>query len=331
MSTRKSERLLNLLITLLVARGYVSKDRIRQVIDDYRSAASDDAFSKMFERDKDELRQLGVPIEVGSVEELFDDEPGYRIDRAAFELPEIELDAEEAAVVGLAARVWQHAGLASATSAALVKLTAGGVAVDRNRLAVAQPQLPVDEPTFEAVWQALSSRTPVAFDYRKAEAVEVARRQVQPWGVASYRGRWYVVGFDSDRQAPRLFRLSRIVGEVVPTGRPGAYEVPPGTNLRELTSALAPPREDLIATLLVRDGRAPRLRRRGRPLAGAAPAGWSRVQVPFARAGTLADEVLGHGSDVVVEAPPALREQVLSTLRTCARIGASDEHQGHAT
>ena len=59
MSARKSERLLNLLITLLVARGYVTKQRLREVIPDYREAASDEAFERMFERDKDDLRALG--------------------------------------------------------------------------------------------------------------------------------------------------------------------------------------------------------------------------------------------------------------------------------
>ena len=70
----------------------------------------------MFDRDKEELRVLGVPIEVGSVEKGFDDEVGYRIRRDRFELPEISLEADEAAILGLAARVWQHARLATATT-----------------------------------------------------------------------------------------------------------------------------------------------------------------------------------------------------------------------
>ena len=115
MTARKSERLLNLLITLLVARTYVGKARLREVIEGYREAANDEAFEKMFERDKEELRSLGVPIEVGHVDRAFEDEPGYRIERSAFELPDIDLEPEEAAVIGLAARVWQHAGLAAAT------------------------------------------------------------------------------------------------------------------------------------------------------------------------------------------------------------------------
>src|SRR6201989_1524982 len=140
MTARKSERLLNLLITLLVSRTYVTKDKLRNVVEAY-SEAGDDAFEKMFERDKDDLRALGVPIEVGGFDPMFEDEKGYRIPRGAFELPDIDLEPQEAAVIGLAARVWQHAGLASATSDALVKLKAAGVTVDREALDIVQPQL----------------------------------------------------------------------------------------------------------------------------------------------------------------------------------------------
>ena len=99
MSAPKTERLLNLLIMLLVQRHYVSKDRIRSILYD---GASDDAFEKMFERDKEELRSLGVPIEVGQMDAYFDDEPGSRIRADEFALPEISLESDEAAVVGLA-------------------------------------------------------------------------------------------------------------------------------------------------------------------------------------------------------------------------------------
>jgi proteasome accessory factor B len=318
MSARKSERLLNLLITLLVSRTYVSKDRLRQVIPEYGAAASDEAFEKMFERDKDDLRQLGVPIEVGSSDPLFDDDQGYRIVRSAFELPDIELSPEEAAVVGLAARVWQHAGLASATSDALVKLKAGGVEVDREALNVVQPQLAVDEPTFEVIWDCLRTRTPVTFEYRTSSSTSVTQRHLQPWGVATYRGRWYVVGFDTDREAPRLFRLSRVQGDVRRDGKPGAYVVPPDTDLGELTSALAPAPQDLTARLLIRAGAALGLRRRTRPVEGDAPEGWDLLEVAFGRDGSLADEALAYGEDIIVLEPPDLREFVIQRLKEVA-------------
>src|SRR4051812_40646206 len=105
---------MNLVIMLLVARTPVTKDRIRDVIEGYQSS-SDEAFEKMFERDKAELRALGVPLELASIDKYFDDELGYRIARDAFELPEIDLEPDELAVLGLAARVWEHAGLAATT------------------------------------------------------------------------------------------------------------------------------------------------------------------------------------------------------------------------
>ena len=116
MAPRKTERILNLTICLLVSGRYLPKSRIREAVEGYHNL-SDAAFERTFERDKDELRSLGVPIEVGSFDPLFDDEPGYRILSSEFALPAIDLDAEEAAVVGVAARVWRHASMAEATRA----------------------------------------------------------------------------------------------------------------------------------------------------------------------------------------------------------------------
>ena len=283
MSARKSERLLNLLITLLVSRGYVTKQRLREVIEDYRTAGSDEAFDRMFDRDKDDLRSLGVPIEVGGYDPLFEDEPGYRIVRSSFELPEIALEADEAAVIGLAARVWQHAGLASATSDALRKLKAGGVEVDTEALNVAQPQLAADEPSFETFWEAVSTRRQVRFAYRGSAAAQPAVRHLEPWGVVSARSRWYAVGNDLDRGAPRLFRLSRVVGDVELVGEAGAYDVPPGTDLRALTRMLAPEEPDRLAEVRARHDRAVALRHRADEVRPAASPGWDRLTVPFGR------------------------------------------------
>ena len=137
MSATKSERLLNLVILLLVSRNYVSKQRIRESVEDYANSSNDEAFEKMFERDKEELRALGIPIDIGAIDSFFEDELGYRIARDSFELPELDLGPDEVAVLGLAARVWQHAGLAASTSTALLKLRAAGFDVDRAGLLAA--------------------------------------------------------------------------------------------------------------------------------------------------------------------------------------------------
>jgi len=312
-SARKSERLLNLLIALLVSRGWVDKHRLREVIPDYREAGSDDAFEKMFERDKEDLRALGVPIETGGFDPLFGDEAGYRIPRQAFELPQIDLEADEAAVVGLAARVWQQAGLASATSDALLKLKAAGIDVDRSALDVAQPQVVPDEPAFETFWEAVATRRPVRFGYRsRGSAGPSAVRRLQPWGVVSYRSRWYVVGHDLDREQQRMFRLSRVVGEPVLDGPPNSYEVPPGTDLRAIADRLAPVAAERTAVLLAREGKAVGLRHRAKVTAG--DAGWDRLEVGFGRLDAMVSEVLGYGADLVVESPEDLRREVVQRL-----------------
>ena len=171
MTTRKTERILNLTICLLVSGRYLPKSRIREAVEGYHDL-SDAAFERTFERDKDELRSLGVPIEVGSFDPLFDDEPGYRISPAEFELPPIELDADEASVVGVAARVWQHASMAESTRSALAKLRAAGVEPDASQLASLEPSVQATEPAFEPLWTAVLDRARVSFIYRDSRPAD---------------------------------------------------------------------------------------------------------------------------------------------------------------
>jgi proteasome accessory factor B len=315
----KSERLLNLLIMLLVQRHYIAKDRIRAIL---YPDSTEDGFEKMFERDKEELRSLGVPIEVGQMDAYFDDEPGYRIRPDEFALPDIDLEPDEAAVVGLATKVWQHATLAKATTEAVRKLQAVGVPVDVTQLEIAQPRLSADEPAFDAFWQAVQERTPLAFDYLRAGEQEPRTRHLQPWGVARYSGRWYAVGFDVDRQAERVFRLSRVQGTVRRTGPPGSYDIPAGTDVRDIARRLAPPRITETVVVLARTGAAVPLRRAADTVEEGVTGpdgsdGWDRL-VLTRGAIDMADEVLGYGPVLFVESPPALRDLVVARLREAA-------------
>jgi proteasome accessory factor B len=320
-TVRKSERLLNLLIMLLVQRHYVPKERIRQIL---YPDSSPDGFEKMFERDKEELRSLGVPIEVGNIDPLFDDEPGYRIRPDEFALPDISLEADEAAVIGLATKVWEHARLAEATTEAVRKLSAAGVPVDVTALDIAESRLSADEPSFDVFWEATQERQPVEFEYRRSGEARSATRHLQPWGVVRYSGRWYAVGFDTDRGAERVFRLSRVEGTARRVGRPGSYDVPPGTDVRATTRRLAPAPTTERAVVLVRRGSGHALRRDaevlGRDVAGPDErTAWDRLVVTRSGVG-LADELLGHGPDVYVEEPEALRDEVVGRLRAALAV-----------
>jgi proteasome accessory factor B len=317
-SARKSERLLNLVICLLVARTYVTKERIREVVEGY-AGQSDEAFEKMFERDKDELRDLGIPIEMGTIDRLFADEVGYRIRRDVFELPEVQLEPDEAAVVGVAARVWQHASLAEATSSAVIKLKAAGIQTDQSALGAIEPHVAASEPAFDPLWSAVLTRTAVTFEHRRSGAAAAVRRTLEPWGIVSWHGRWYVVGRDRDRQATRMFRLSRIVGQVRTVGRPGAFTVPDGTDIRALVSELAPLPPNAEAKIRARSGSCVSLRRRATAIEPYDD-GWDLLHVPYADSGVLAEEVASYGPEAVVEAPGDVLDGVVRRLRAVAGV-----------
>ncbi len=134
MSRRKTERLLGLVVCLLSSPRYLTAVQIRAAVPGYPE--SFEAFKRMFERDKEELRELGIPLETG-FNSAGDEEAGYRIPRQAYVLPEIRLEPDEAAVLSLAARVWRQAELAGAAAGALLKLRAAGV--DASGEETAQP------------------------------------------------------------------------------------------------------------------------------------------------------------------------------------------------
>jgi len=304
---------MNLIFLLLASTKYLTKAQIRESIADYRESTSDQAFDRMFERDKEELRELGIQVEVGSHDPLFGDNEGYRIPRDSAELDDIELTREEAAVVGLATRVWQHAGLSSGSNLALMKLKSIGIDVDTSVLRMAEPRLSTQEPAFDDVWDAAIRRVPITFDYARP-GQPVGRRHLQPWGILSWRDRWYVVGHDVDREATRVFRVSRISGDVTAAGRPGSYDVPEGIDLRQVADTLFPASRDGIAVLRVAKGRGLSLRRRSESVETLDDT-TDRVIVRFGSTWEIAGEIASYGADVLVESPTDLRTAVVEQLR----------------
>ena len=143
----KTERLLNLTMSLLSSRIPLPKHRIRQLVEAYQVVESDEAFDRMFERDKEDLRAMGIPLVTEDIG-VFEDEQGYRIDRRDYDLPAVELSADEMAVVGLASRAWAHATMAGAAATAWRKVAAGDE-VDSEPFVRLEPQLGRAEPDFE--------------------------------------------------------------------------------------------------------------------------------------------------------------------------------------
>lgn len=314
MSARKSERIMNLAICLLMARRFIDRARIREVVEGY-AGLSDTAFERTFERDKDDLRAMGVPVETGSNSSFFPDEVGYRIRREDFELPPIEFTPAETAALGLATRVWDSATQADQAISALAKLRAAGIDPDPSRLQGLAPSVGAREPGFEPLWQATVSRTPVSFGYRGQP------REVEPWAMTYRRGSWYLLGRDRTRQASRVFKVARIEDEVRPAGRPGAYRVP-AVDMAELLATLEPSRPDAEALLAIRHDRAPDLRRGGTAVETTLelPPGFAAYRVSYARRGDFVGEVCAHGPDVLVLEPEDIRAGVIDQLRAVAGV-----------
>lgn len=230
MARDKTERLLNLLFALMSVAREVRREEIRTWLADlYGADQSDDAFEKMFERDKDELRSMGIPID--TVLNANGEVTGYRIDRDRVLMPNVSLTAEQAVALRLAAHVW-----ADATDNVLTRRLDRAIEALAPDVGQARPvgTLPAPTPAFEPLVRAAGERRVVHFDYQRPDQDHAQRRQVQPWGVVSHGGHWYLVGHDVDRGSHRVFRLSRIVGDVVPTSPAGAFQVPAGVTPSEL-------------------------------------------------------------------------------------------------
>jgi proteasome accessory factor B len=318
MSAKKTERLLNLVICLLHTRRFLSVQEIRAAVPGYEQD-TEESFRRMFERDKEELRELGIPLETGTNSHAHDDEPGYRIARRDYELPDIHLEPDEAAALGLAARLWQSAPLAGATGSALLKLRAAGVDTVRAPAAL-EPRVAASEPAFESALRAVQDGRAVVFDYRASGGTAPHRRSVEPWGVVSWRGRWYLVGHDTDRGAERVFRLSRIVGTVTAVGEAGAVLPPEGVDLRAMAGRMATDEPRESARVSLRPGAGWELRREATATAPDPDReGWTVVDVGFSDPERLADRVTGFGADAVVLSPPSARDAVVRRLRGLAQ------------
>lgn len=315
---------MNLVIALLSTRTFITADRIRQVVAGYADSPSDEAFSRMFERDKNELRDLGIPLETGRVSQ-FDPTEGYRINRDAYALPAVELTGDEAAAVAVATQLWESPELITATQGALLKLRAAGVDVDpADGVAISTATLPGvrgNEETLRTLLQAIDTGQAVQFGHRRDRSEPYTTRTVEPWGVVTHRGRWYLVGHDRDRDAPRTFRLSRIADDVTTIGPPGAVHKPHDVDLRELVHrAVAEWPTGAQARVWVADGRATALRRQAiveGPMTLGGRAG-EVVTVEIGMFDRLAREVASYGADAVALEPQSLRDDVIARLRAQA-------------
>jgi len=236
----REERLLNLLAALLAARTPLPFREIRGQVSGYDDEASEEALEKRFDRDKKDLRKIGVPIEY-VVEDAYG-RNGYHIPRDRYYLDEIRFDYEEGITLAAIERAIERDEsdpFVTSLRTALAKISVDSPLSEAFRESVAEqqlldPHLPSggDSSLLGDISGALAARCPVRFTYFSLGSDRTADRTVEPYGVGYFRGNWYLVGRDCDKGEERVFRTSRIRGRVT-VGDPTEYAIPDDFDLSD--------------------------------------------------------------------------------------------------
>lgn len=307
------ERLVNLIGLLLEARRPLTFDEIRAKLPEAYQQDDRGSAKRQFERDKDILRQAGVPVEVVPTD-AFEVEDGYRIRKDRYYLPEISFSPEEVAGLLVAAHAPGGGGEAAE---AFRKLALG---VDASVLAsLGEPPavagVDASGEHLASVAAAVAGRRRVQFAYRPLEG-EPGEREVDAWGLVFRRGSWYLVGRDRGRGETRAFRLSRFASPVRDAGEADA--APEGFTATEHVTAGPWGLGDPETTARV--AFSPKVA--WWALAGIPGArvletrsdGWTESEVPAAAGESFISWVLSFGPDAEVIGPEAVRDAVVHSL-----------------
>ncbi|SFN58050.1 helix-turn-helix transcriptional regulator [Mycetocola miduiensis] len=325
------ERLFSLVLALLATEQGLTKAEILSTVQGYRqrysSSGGNATLERQFERDKDDIRELGIPLE--TVEAPGD--PGnnqltrYRIPKGEYDLPkELTFSPAEIAMLSLAATVWRQGSLSGESRRAILKLRSLGIESDEPVIGYA-PRVQIRESSFEPLRQALEHHHVVEFSYLKPGESTAKTRTVAPLALVQHHGRWHLSAHDLPVDEGRTFLLSRIVGPVKTTKRTWTPPEAGGHAERSL-NALDALWESQRAIIRVQPGTdaATRLAKR----ASAVDDG--TLELHYTDLDVLADELAAFGPEVLVESPQRLVDAVISRhVKTVRRHrGGTGENRG---
>ena len=304
--SRKSERLVNLTIALLATKRYLTKSEIFNSVDGYEGTA--ETKERMFERDKDDLRSLGIEIEVGSFDPLFNDEAGYKIKQEKYQFELGDISSTEVSLLSLAAEAWQEASFGDVAQRALLKLRSIGIPSDELSIPATVQKLNDGGQDLSLITQAIAQSQRLAFAYLDS-SLKIKMRSVVPIALSTRNGFWYLSGVDQEIQEIRTFRVDRINGPIAASAGPKDFQTPTGFD-----SSKAPSESptNSFALIDVRVGKAPSLR--ALAISTQSLGEWDQVKIPILNLDSLCSLVLWHGPDAFVKEPAELRELVIDHL-----------------
>lgn len=314
------QRIFSLVLALVASPEGVTKRGLLSSVygyaDRYDASKPDAALDRQFERDKDQLRALGVPVETIDSPQ----EPGntqlarYRITKELLQMPrDLRFTPRELTLLRLAALAWAEGSLTAESRRAAMKLEAIGADVDVRHLGVA-PRIGPPDPVAQVLWRAIEELRVVRFDYRLPSRDRSLTRRVAPLRLHRADGRWHLIGRDLDRAADRVFLLSRIVGDVAVTSERFSSDML--ESAEAVVAGLLERESRQLATIVVREGSVAeaRLAPRARAAEGQTLTLGTLDYFEYA----LADELVTYGDEVTVLDPPELRAAVVHRLRGIA-------------
>jgi predicted DNA-binding transcriptional regulator YafY len=235
---RVIERILNLLAFLLTSNRPVTADEIRQTVAGYDQDA-DAAFRRTFERDKDLLRSLGVPLNMTATD-IWEVEEGYVVPSDQYAIADPHLTEEERSALLAAAQAVQFSGQSAGLSA-IFKLGGASPALNAPNVAA---DLGHDLDQLAVLFDAVSSRTRTSFMYAERS------RTVTPYALAHRLGHWYLAAPEvHDPSTVKAFRVDRMSDPRLDEQR-STFQVPDGFDASDVIPQVGDPLEDsIVATV----------------------------------------------------------------------------------
>lgn len=302
MSNQKTERLINLTLALLSSKRYLTKSEIFKNVAGYSGSA--ETMERMFERDKDDLRNLGVRIEVRALDPLFEDDQGYLIDSNSFQINPDDFSKEEILMLTMAANLWHRSALQNDSRAALLKIQSLDGMVETNTVVSPVVEDNEDSRKLSLIFDAVERSVSLEFEYKGIV------RQVKPYGMYTRRGFWYLAAQEND--VVKSFKVIRISDQIKAISKSQSFTKPVDFKLSTFIEGMNGATKSQTE-VRIRKNQALAIRKRHK--VEEIDSDWDQVFIDYVYEEDLIESLLWYGSNVVVISPKTIRDQIIKRVK----------------
>jgi proteasome accessory factor B len=306
-SDQKTERLINLTLALLSSKRYLTKSEIFKVVAGY--SGSPETMERMFERDKDDLRNLGIRIEVRGLDPLFEDEQGYLIDSDTHQINPDNFSKEDILLLTMAANLWHGSALQLDSKAALLKIQSLDGAVATNTITSPVVEDNEDSKKLLLIFDAVERAISLEFEYKGTI------RQVNPYGIYTRRGFWYLAA--QEKEVVKSFKVVRIGQQIKAISKADGFVKSPEFKLSTFIGDMNAPATSRVE-IRIRKNQALALRKRYEVTE--VDAEWDKVVFDYNFEEDLIESLLWYGSNLVVASPKTIRDQIITRVKGLVHV-----------